>query len=187
MRHRWHCEFTELDPCVMCASDDECLGSGPDTICCDGACRRPCPDGTLMGKGCECHATDPRILTASSFTTTQWIASGRSCRSYSSGADSPSASRLSSKSFVSASSGESDSTSSSRMAATTGLGGAKSVSCIVMCSGAAADITRCRPLVPLPVGRCSKSVRISLSPTGERAWDTRKLGNVDPVGTICPA
>ena len=51
-----HCEFTELDPCVICASDEECLGSAPNTVCCDGACRRPCPVGTLMGKGCECHA-----------------------------------------------------------------------------------------------------------------------------------
>ncbi len=51
------CEFIQLDPCVICASDDECLGSGQDTVCCDGACRRPCPAGTVMGKGCECHAT----------------------------------------------------------------------------------------------------------------------------------
>ena len=50
------CEFTELDPCVVCVSDDDCLGSDPNTVCCDGACRRPCPIGTLMGKGCECHA-----------------------------------------------------------------------------------------------------------------------------------
>ena len=52
-----HCEFTELDPCVMCASDEECLSSGPNTICCDGACRRPCPGGTVMGKGCECQVS----------------------------------------------------------------------------------------------------------------------------------
>jgi hypothetical protein len=50
------CEFTELDPCVICAGDEDCLSSAPNTVCCDGACRRPCPDGTLMGKGCECHA-----------------------------------------------------------------------------------------------------------------------------------
>jgi hypothetical protein len=56
------CEFTELDPCVVCASDDECLGSEPNTVCCDGACRRPCPIGTLMGKGCECHATGSASL-----------------------------------------------------------------------------------------------------------------------------
>ena len=43
-----HCEFTELDPCVICASDDDCLGEGQNTVCCDGACRRPCPTGTLM-------------------------------------------------------------------------------------------------------------------------------------------
>ena len=57
-----HCEFTELDPCVICASDDDCLGSGPNTICCDSACRRPCPVGTLMGKGCECQANGSASL-----------------------------------------------------------------------------------------------------------------------------
>jgi hypothetical protein len=51
-----HCEFTELDLCVICASDDDCLGSEQNTVCCGSACRRPCPVGTLMGKGCECHA-----------------------------------------------------------------------------------------------------------------------------------
>lgn len=51
------CEFTELDPCVICVSDEDCLGSGQNTVCCDGACHRPCPVGTVMGKGCECHAT----------------------------------------------------------------------------------------------------------------------------------
>jgi hypothetical protein len=50
------CEFTELDPCVICASDEECLSSEPNTVCCDGACRRPCPGGIVMGKGCECQA-----------------------------------------------------------------------------------------------------------------------------------
>jgi hypothetical protein len=48
------CEFTELDPCVICASDDDCPGSEQYSVC-GGACRRPCPDGTVMGKGCECH------------------------------------------------------------------------------------------------------------------------------------
>jgi hypothetical protein len=51
-----HCEFTELDPCVICANDEECLSSAPNTVCCDSACRRPCPSGTVMGKGCECNA-----------------------------------------------------------------------------------------------------------------------------------
>jgi hypothetical protein len=51
-----HCEFTELDPCVICASDDDCLASGQNTVCCGSACRRSCPTGTLMGKGCECQA-----------------------------------------------------------------------------------------------------------------------------------
>ena len=49
------CEFTELDPCVICTSDDECLTTAPNTVCCGGACRRPCPEGTVMGKGCECQ------------------------------------------------------------------------------------------------------------------------------------
>lgn len=56
------CEFTELDPCVVCSTDDECLGSGQNTICCDGSCKRPCPEGTLMGKGCECRANGSATL-----------------------------------------------------------------------------------------------------------------------------
>ena len=50
------CEFTVIDPCHVCASDIECTNSGQNTVCCDGACRRPCPVGTVMGKGCECQA-----------------------------------------------------------------------------------------------------------------------------------
>ena len=50
------CEFTELDPCVVCVTDEECLASGHNTVCCDGSCQRPCPEGTIMGKGCECRA-----------------------------------------------------------------------------------------------------------------------------------
>ena len=49
------CEFTELDPCVICTSDDGCLAAAPNSACCGGACRRPCPEGTVMGKGCECQ------------------------------------------------------------------------------------------------------------------------------------
>jgi hypothetical protein len=56
------CEFTELDPCVVCASDDECHSSGQNSVCCGSACRRPCPDGTLMGKGCECHVNGSASL-----------------------------------------------------------------------------------------------------------------------------
>jgi hypothetical protein len=48
------CEFIELDPCVVCVWDDECLVAEPNTVCCGGTCRRPCPEGTVMGKGCEC-------------------------------------------------------------------------------------------------------------------------------------
>ena len=51
------CIFTEVDPCVICASDADCQQTSPGTICCDGACHRPCPEGTTMGKGCECHAS----------------------------------------------------------------------------------------------------------------------------------
>jgi hypothetical protein len=50
------CEFIELDPCVICEWDDECLASAPNTACCGGTCRHPCPEGTVMGKGCECGA-----------------------------------------------------------------------------------------------------------------------------------
>lgn len=50
------CEFIELNPCLVCEWDDECLPSAPNTSCCGGSCRRPCPEGTVMGKGCECGA-----------------------------------------------------------------------------------------------------------------------------------
>jgi hypothetical protein len=50
------CEFIAVDSCVPCASSLDCAGNEPNTICCDGVCRRPCPEGTIMGKGCECHA-----------------------------------------------------------------------------------------------------------------------------------
>ena len=50
------CEFTEMDPCHVCATDLDCVNSEQNTVCCNGGCRRPCPVGTLIGKGCECHA-----------------------------------------------------------------------------------------------------------------------------------
>ena len=56
------CEFTELDPCVLCASEDDCLGSGQNSVCCGSACRRPCPEGTLVGKECECHVNGSASL-----------------------------------------------------------------------------------------------------------------------------
>lgn len=56
------CEFTELDPCIICQSSNDCIGNGLNTACCDGACRRPCPDGTTMGKGCECGASGSATL-----------------------------------------------------------------------------------------------------------------------------
>ena len=49
------CQFTVLDPCNPCVSDTDCLTRGMNTICCAGMCRRPCPDGLAMGKGCECE------------------------------------------------------------------------------------------------------------------------------------
>jgi hypothetical protein len=56
------CVFTITDPCVLCASDAECNATAPDAICCDGACHRPCPEGTTMGKGCECSASASATL-----------------------------------------------------------------------------------------------------------------------------
>ncbi len=50
-----HCEFLELDSCVSCATDAECMNNGNNTVCCENYCRRPCPDGTMMGKACECQ------------------------------------------------------------------------------------------------------------------------------------
>ena len=50
------CVFTELDPCPECSSDEECRQDGQDAICCDGMCQRPCPEGTVLGKACECQA-----------------------------------------------------------------------------------------------------------------------------------
>lgn len=51
------CVFDEIDPCIVCAADADCLASGMNTLCCGGACRRPCPEGTVMGKGCQCTAS----------------------------------------------------------------------------------------------------------------------------------
>ena len=50
------CAYTSIDPCTLCQSDSECLHVGDGLICCGGACQRPCPDGTVIGKGCECTA-----------------------------------------------------------------------------------------------------------------------------------
>jgi hypothetical protein len=51
------CVFTRLDPCFVCSSDEECVERGRGAICCEGTCQRPCPEGTVMGKACECQAT----------------------------------------------------------------------------------------------------------------------------------
>src|SRR3954468_4999302 len=50
------CAFTSIDPCPVCQIDSECQQVGDGLICCGGACQRPCPDGTVIGKGCECTA-----------------------------------------------------------------------------------------------------------------------------------
>ena len=55
------CEFTDVNPCVTCASDVDCAGQEQNTVCCEGACQRPCPDGTIMGKGCECGANESGV------------------------------------------------------------------------------------------------------------------------------
>lgn len=50
------CEVTELDQCVTCQSAADCADQGANVVCCNGSCKRPCPVGTVMGKGCECGA-----------------------------------------------------------------------------------------------------------------------------------
>lgn len=49
------CQFTLIDPCNPCVSDTDCLSQGMNTWCCGGMCRRPCQEGLVMGKGCECQ------------------------------------------------------------------------------------------------------------------------------------
>ena len=51
------CLFTRLDPCPICSADEECLAQGRGEICCEGSCQRACPEGTVLGKACECQAT----------------------------------------------------------------------------------------------------------------------------------
>lgn len=49
------CQFAVSDPCNPCVADADCLTQGMNTLCCAGMCRRPCPEGLTMGKGCECQ------------------------------------------------------------------------------------------------------------------------------------
>lgn len=56
------CVFSALDPCLTCESDDDCTNAGHNVICCEGVCRAPCPDGTVMGKGCECQADSSAVI-----------------------------------------------------------------------------------------------------------------------------
>jgi hypothetical protein len=56
------CEFTTLDPCVICETDEDCAANEPNVVCCAGSCKRPCPEGTQMGKGCECRADESAAL-----------------------------------------------------------------------------------------------------------------------------
>jgi len=46
------CAFTRRDPCVLCAADADCATGD---ICCDGRCISPCPEGSILSKGCECR------------------------------------------------------------------------------------------------------------------------------------
>ncbi len=47
------CDYTRRDPCVGCEADADCaLAEG---ICCDGTCISPCPEGSVLSKGCECR------------------------------------------------------------------------------------------------------------------------------------
>ncbi len=48
------CEFLDIDPCTVCLLGQDCAGEASNTVCCGGMCRRGCPEGTFMGKGCEC-------------------------------------------------------------------------------------------------------------------------------------
>ena len=56
------CVFSALDPCLTCASDEECVNAGQNIVCCEGVCRAPCPEGTILGKGCECRADSSAII-----------------------------------------------------------------------------------------------------------------------------
>lgn len=52
-----YCSFVVYSDCDPCTSDFDCAtGHGHNTVCCAGMCKRPCPTGTVMGKGCECRA-----------------------------------------------------------------------------------------------------------------------------------
>jgi hypothetical protein len=49
------CEFTRREPCVVCAADADCAETGG--TCCGDACISPCPEGSVLSKGCECRVT----------------------------------------------------------------------------------------------------------------------------------
>lgn len=50
------CEFTLIDSCHVCSTNEDRLYTGHNSLCFDGAWRRPSPTGTPMGKRCECQA-----------------------------------------------------------------------------------------------------------------------------------
>lgn len=49
------CDYTRRESCVVCADDADCEASGG--TCCDGTCVSPCPEGSVLSKGCECRVT----------------------------------------------------------------------------------------------------------------------------------
>jgi hypothetical protein len=57
------CVFQQIDPCPVCVTSEDCQTGGPNTFCCDGVCQRPCPDGTIVGKACECQADSSAVQT----------------------------------------------------------------------------------------------------------------------------
>jgi hypothetical protein len=50
------CVFDMRDPCIICETAADCVNEGLASVCCEGMCKRPCPTGTIMSKGCECRA-----------------------------------------------------------------------------------------------------------------------------------
>jgi hypothetical protein len=50
------CSFEREDGCFLCEDDDDCAILENPAFCCEGVCTSPCPEGTTLGKGCECVA-----------------------------------------------------------------------------------------------------------------------------------
>jgi hypothetical protein len=58
------CAFETKDPCYTCEQDADCENLDNPAFCCEGVCMRPCPEGTTLGKGCECVAGSIEDLNA---------------------------------------------------------------------------------------------------------------------------